>query len=92
MIEMRNESVELSVADVENAEIDVARYVQRSTYGVVQRRMSMDAESYDHVTDRTKNSLMKNEMRGLSNLCPFFDSHGVLRVKGRLSKIQISYD
>ena len=52
----------------------------------------MDAESYDHITDRTKERLMKKEMHGLSNLCPFYDSHGVLRVTGRLPKIQINYD
>ena len=52
----------------------------------------MDAESYDQIIDKTKNILMKQELRGLSDLCPFFDSHGVLPVKGRLSKINISYD
>ena len=92
MIDMRNESMELSVTDVENAEIDIARYVQQSIYGALQRRMSLDAEICDHITNRMKDSLMKNEMRGLSNLCPFFDSHGVLCMTGMLSKIQISYE
>ena len=80
MINVRNDYVELTVADVENAELDIARYVQRYTYGVAQRHMSMDAESYDQVVDKTKNTLMKQELRGLSNLCLFFDSHGVLHV------------
>ena len=31
-------------------------------------------------------------MRSLLPLCPFFDSLGLLRVRGRLSKINISYD
>ena len=89
---MHNDSVELTVANIETAVLDIARYVQRYTYDVAQRRMSMDAESYDQIIDKTKNTLMKQELRGLSNLCPFFDSNGVRRVKGRLSKINIRHD
>ena len=74
MINLRNDSVELTVADIETAELNITRYVQRSTYGVVHRRISMDDENYEQVVDKTKNSLMKQELRGLSNLCPFFDS------------------
>jgi hypothetical protein len=92
MIKLRNDSVKLTVADMESAEIDLARYVQRRAYGAAFRRMSMDAESYSQVIDATKNRLMQKELHGLADLCPFFDSHGVLRVKGRLSKIDISYD
>ena len=92
MIKLRNDSVKLTVADMESAEIDLARYVQRRTYGAAFRRMSMDAESYSQVIDATKNRLMQKELHGLADLCPFFDSHGVFRVKGRLSKIDISYD
>ena len=36
--------------------------------------------------------MIKQELHGLSNLSPIFDSYGILRVKGRLSKINISYD
>ena len=35
---------------------------------------------------------MQKKLHGLAYLCPFFDSHEVLRVKGRLSKIDKSYD
>ena len=92
MINIRNDPVELTVADMENAEIDIGRYVQRYTYGAARCRISLDAESYDQINDNTKKTLMKQELRGLSDLCPFLDSHGVLRVKGRLSKIDFSYD
>jgi hypothetical protein len=92
MIQIRNEPMKVSVADLENAELDIARYVQRRAYGSAIRHMSMDAESYAQISDTTKNKLMKKELHSLGDLCPFFDSHGVLRVKGRLSNADFSYD
>ena len=89
---MRNNSVELTVADLENAKLDIGRYVQCYTYGEAHRQMSMDVENYDQIADKTKNTLIKQELHDLSNLYPYFDSYGILRVKGRLSKININYD
>ena len=57
-----------------------------------------------HVAAYTENSLLtpnfikktvskiKDVQLKLSALCPFLDSHGILRVCGRLSKIDINYD
>ena len=92
MIELRNDSVELTVADLESAEIDLARYVQRLAFGDAIRRMSLNAESYNQISDAAKNRLMHKELTGLAELCPFFNLHGVLREGGRLSKIDITYD
>ena len=71
MIKLHNDSVKLTVADIETAELNIARYVQRSTYGVVHRKLSTDAKQYDQVVNKIKNSLIKQEIRGLFNLCSF---------------------
>jgi hypothetical protein len=92
MIRIRNQEIRVSVADLENAELDIARYTQRQAYGSAIRHMSMDAENHVQIIDTTKNILMQKEMHNLGNLCPFFDSHGMLRVQGRLSNTKFSYD
>ena len=60
MITLRSDSVKLTVADMENAEVDIACYVQRYTYDAAHHRMPMDAESYDQVNHATKNLLKWN--------------------------------
>ena len=75
-----------------NAELCIARYVQRSTYGVIYRELSADAERYHQIISNLKNLQLKQELRSLSPLCPFFDSLGLLHVRGRLSNINISYE
>ena len=92
MIKLRNDSMKLNVADIENVELSIARYVQHSTYGGIYTKHSADAERYDQIINKLKNLQVKRELKSLSTLCPFFDSFGLLRVRGRLSKIDISYD
>ena len=92
MNKLRNDPVELTVADIETAELNITHMVQRDTYGAIHCELSTDAQKYKQVVNKMKNSLIKQELHGLCNLCPFFDSDGILRVKGRLSKINISYN
>ena len=46
LIKLRNNSLHLNVADVERAELCIARYVQRSAYGSIYRKLSADTEVY----------------------------------------------
>ena len=89
---IRNDSLKLTVADIENVELCIAWYVQHSTYGVIYRELSADAERYHQIINKLKNLQLKQELKSLSTLCPFFDSFGLLQVRSRLSKINISYD
>ena len=74
MNKLRNNSVELTVADIETAELNITRFVQRDTYGAIHREIATDAQKYNQVVNKMKNSLIKKELHGLCNICPFFDS------------------
>ena len=78
--------------DVERAELCVACYVQRSTYGTIYRELSADAERYQQTISKVTNVQLKRELKSLSALCPFLDSLGLLRVHGRLSKLDINFN
>ena len=73
----------LNVADIVRAEIALARHVQRSIFGRVYTKLSLDAEEYRKAVAKIKHTELKCEMiTNLANLKPFFDSDGVLRVRG----------
>ena len=44
MIKLRNDTVRLTVADIETAKVNIAWHVQHSTYGVVHRKLFTDAK------------------------------------------------
>ena len=92
LIKLRNNSLHLNVADVGKAELCIAHYVQLSVYGSIYTELSADAEVYQKNINKLKNVQLKRELKKLSALCPFLDSRGTLRVRGRLSKININYD
>ena len=81
----------LIVADIERAKITLVRHIQRSVFGKVYTKLSLDAEKYVKAVSTIKNTQLKCEMIQLANLKPFFDSDGVLCVRGRLSKAMMNF-
>ena len=65
--------------------------MQRSVFGKIYTKLSLDAEKYAKAVSQIRNTQLKREMKKLSNLKPFLKSSGMLRVRGRLSKIKIYY-
>ena len=92
LMKLCDNSLHLNVVDVERAELCIGRHVQRWTYGTIYRKLSANAERYQQTVSKVTNVQLKRELKSLSALCPFLDSLGVLRVRGRLSKIDICYD
>ena len=92
LMKLRNNSLHLNVADIEREELCIARHVQHSTYGTMYRELSADTEDCQQAVSKVTNVQLKLELKRLSALCPFLDSLGVLRMRGRLSKLDINYD
>ena len=61
LIKSRNNSLHLNVVDVERAELCIARYVQRSTYGSIYRELSADAERYQKTVSKIKHVQLNRE-------------------------------
>ena len=61
MINLHNDSLKLKVADIENAELCIAQYVQHSAYGVIYRKFSPDAERYGQTINNLKNLQLKRK-------------------------------
>ena len=86
LIERRTPAIQLNIVDNERAEITLARHVQRSIFGKIYTKLSLDAEKYVKAVSQIKNNQRKREMIQLANLKPFLNSKGVLLVHGRLLK------
>ena len=68
----------------------IARHVQRSIFGKIYTKLSLDAEIYARAVSQIQNTQLKCEMKKLANLKRFLDSNGILHVHGRLSKTKIN--
>ena len=91
LIKRRNAEMHLNVADIEHAEITLARHVQCSVFGRVYKQLSLDAEEYRRAVAKINHTELKHEMIRLANLKPSLDSDGVLGVHGRLSETKINF-
>ena len=91
LIEHRNAAMQLNIADIECAEIALARYIQRFVFGKVHMKLSLDVQMYVKAVSQIKNTQLKCKMNQLPNLKPFLDSNGILHVHGCLSKTKMNF-
>ena len=61
------------MADIKRAEVLIARNVQRSVFGKIYTKLSLDAEKYAKAVSQIRNTQLKHEMNKLANIKPFLD-------------------
>ena len=66
--------------------------MQCSVYGDLFTKLSQKAEDYDKIVRNLKNPDLRQELRNVSNLKPFFDSNGSFHMPGRLGKTNLPFD
>ena len=62
MNKLRNDPVQLTVANIEMAELNITRYVQRDKYGAIHRELSTDAQQYKQVVNKIKKLVDKTRI------------------------------
>ena len=56
LLEHRNGEISLNIADIERAEITLSQHVQRSVFGKIYTKLSLDAEKYVKAVSQIKNT------------------------------------
>ena len=59
LIERHTPAIQLNIVAVERAEITLARHVQRSIFGKIYTKLSLDAEKYVKAVSQIKNNQLK---------------------------------
>ncbi len=87
-------SSSISVEDMKNAELVIIKWMQHDCYAKeikLLQQMEADNDHNDRECIKKKQAVMKKSS-GIYMLDPFLDCDGVLRVGGRLSRVDMSKD
>ena len=84
-----DQDVNISAFELDAAEHEITKHIQRASFGNGFMRISSDVENYESEINKMHTSkAIKNELRRITILKPYMDDQGILRVYGRLEKSQ----